>query len=273
MNVDATLRLLARAPCAQVDLAAMALHLARDEYPHLDVAGYFNEFNGMAIEARHYLGKSLKSQVSGLCRYLFHEVGFYGNLGEYYDPRNSYLNDVMDRQAGIPITLSVVAMAVGRRLGMDVEGVGLPGHFIAVASRNGDRIYFDPFHEGRQIQGNDFEDLIKQSAGMEVEVTPEMLKPASPGAIVTRMLTNLKACYLREMDFRRAARVVRRLRQIAPDDWAQARDLGACYLKAGQPGKAIDPLSLYLRKQPDAADADAVRDLRQRARQEVARWN
>jgi regulator of sirC expression with transglutaminase-like and TPR domain len=273
MNLDASLRRLARAPESDIDPAVMALYLARDEYPHLDVEGYVNELDGMAREARRYLGSSLESQVSGLCRYLFHEMGFHGNRAEYYDPRNSYLNDVLDRQAGIPITLSVIAMAVGRRLGMRVDGVGLPGHFVAVASDEDRQVFFDPFHDGRRLSPDDCSELIKQSAGLDIEATPELLRPASTGAVVTRMLTNLKGCYLRASQFKRATRVIRRLRQIAPDDWTQARDLGACYLNAGAPGKAIDPLRLYLRKKPQAADAEVVRKLLRRAKSEISRWN
>lgn len=273
MNLDVILRLLAREPEADIDPAVIALYLARDEYPHLDVEGYVNELDGMAREARRYLGSSFESQVSGLCRYLFHEMGFHGNFTEYYDPRNSYLNDVLDRQSGIPITLSVVAMAVGRRLGMRVDGIGLPGHFVAMASDGNEQILFDPFHEGRRLLPADCSELIRQSAGLEIEATPNILRPASTGAVVTRMLTNLKGCYLRVGEFKRASRIVRRLRQIAPDDWTQARDLGVCYLRAGAPGKAIDALRLYLRKRPNAADADTVRQLLQRAKSEVSRWN
>lgn len=273
MNLDVTLRRLARMPELDVDPAVVALHLARDEYPHLDVEGYINELDGMAQEARYYLGASFKSQVSGLCRYLFHEMGYHGNLDQYYDPRNSYLNDVMDRQSGIPITLSVVAMAVGRRLGMQVDGVGLPGHFVAMASNGGSEIFFDPFHDGRFLTPDDCSELVRQSAGIDVEATSNLLRPATTGAMVTRMLTNLKACYLRAGEFKRAARVIRRLRQISPEDWTQARDLGACYLHAGAAGKAIDALRLYLRKKPNAGDAQAVRKLLARAKNEVARWN
>lgn len=273
MNLDATLALLARDADAPIDLAEVALHLARDEYPHLDVEGYLAELAGMACEAARYLGNSLESQVTGLCRYLFHDNGFRGNLSQYYDPRNSYLNDVMDRQFGIPITLSIVTMAVGRRLGMNVDGVGLPGHFVALAMRDDERIFFDPFHEGRRLTPDDCSALIQQSSGLDVEVTAAMLQPASTGSVVVRMLTNLKGSYVRKGEFRRATRVIRRLRQVAPDDWTQVRDLGACYLNAGQPGKAIDPLSLYLRKRSEADDAPTVRKLLARARGEVARLN
>src|SRR5258707_473570 len=133
MDLDASLCALARDPAAPVDVAELALRLACDEYPDLDVEAYLSELDGMAREARTYLGGALAGQVHGLCRYLFHEMGFHGNTRNYYDPRNSYLNQVLDRRTGLPITLSVVALAVGTRAGLEVVGVGLPGHFVAKA--------------------------------------------------------------------------------------------------------------------------------------------
>src|SRR5437773_10084362 len=115
MNLEAALETLARDPAAPLDLAELALSLARDEYPDLDVEAYLGELDGMAHEARRYLRGDLAARVSGLCRYLFHDMGFRGNQADYYDPRNSYLNQVLDRRLGIPISLSAVVIAVGRR--------------------------------------------------------------------------------------------------------------------------------------------------------------
>jgi regulator of sirC expression with transglutaminase-like and TPR domain len=131
MDLNTALEVLARQPDAPLDLAELGLLLARDEYPELDVEAYLGEVNGMAHEVKRYLRGGLAAHATGLCRYLFHEMGFRGNKQEYYDPRNSYLNQVLDRRTGIPITLSVVAIAVGTRAGLDVVGVGLPGHFVA----------------------------------------------------------------------------------------------------------------------------------------------
>src|SRR6516225_1040749 len=133
MDIDAALEQLADDPLAPLDVAELALWLARDEYTDLDVEAYLSELAGMAHEAKAVLRGSLERRVEGLSRYLFHDMGFRGNQQEYYDPRNSYLNQVLDRRTGIPITLSVVAMAVGRRAGVHIAGVGLPGHFVAKA--------------------------------------------------------------------------------------------------------------------------------------------
>ena len=146
MDVNAALAALACKPGATFDLAEMAKRLTQDEYPQLDVEAYLSELNGMAREAKGTTwGGSLESRVAGLCRYLFHEMGFRGNKQDYYDPRNSYLNQVMDLRTGIPITLSALTMALGQRLGIHIVGIGLPGHFIVKAVEADRQVLFDPF--------------------------------------------------------------------------------------------------------------------------------
>jgi regulator of sirC expression with transglutaminase-like and TPR domain len=273
MNVHAALEQLAQDSQARLDLAELALSLARDEYPDLDVEAYLNELAGMAHEAKHYLGGRLESCVSGLCRFLFHEMGFRGNKQKYYDPRNSYLNQVLDRRTGIPITLTLVAMAVGQRVGMQINGVGLPGHFIAKAIDEGQEVLFDPFHGGRQLTAGDCENLVQKATGEPFHATAENLRPQSPQLIVIRLLSNLKAAYLRLQDFPKAIRIMERLRQISPQDPLQQRDLGVILVQAGQPGRAIEHLSSYLTVADDSSDAASVRTLLQQAFGDVAKWN
>jgi regulator of sirC expression with transglutaminase-like and TPR domain len=273
MDIDAALGQLAREPDAPLDLAELALTLARDEYPDLDVEAYLGEFDAMAHEARRYLRGGLAAQVNGLCRYLFHEMGFRGNDRDYYDARNSYLNQVLDRRTGIPITLSAVAMAVGGRAGLEVQGVGLPGHFVVKAVCDGRQELFDPFHGGRRLSARDCETLVRQVTGQPFRLTAEALAPVPLGVMLMRMLNNLKAVYLKDGDFVRAARVMERLRQLSPADVLQRRDLGASLLHAGQPGRAIDHLDAYLNAVPQAEDAAAVRELLRQARRQVAAWN
>jgi regulator of sirC expression with transglutaminase-like and TPR domain len=200
-------------------------------------------------------------------------MGFRGNTQEYYDPRNSYFNQVLDRRTGIPITLSAVAMAVGTRAGLEVVGVGLPGHFVAKAVLDGREALFDPFHGGRRLAPLECEHLVGQVTGMSFEATAANLQALPLGLIVKRWLTNLKGVYLRAGDLPRVIRVIERLRQLNPDDLLERRDLGACLLRAGQPGRAIDHLTAYLLGRPDADDAPTARQLLDRARSELARWN
>jgi regulator of sirC expression with transglutaminase-like and TPR domain len=273
MDLDATLLRLSADAGAPLDLAEVSLALARDEYPGLDTEAYLNELAGMAREARPYLRGGLEARVRGLCRYLFHDQGFRGNQKHYYDARNSYLNDVLDRRTGIPISLAVVAIAVGGRAGLRVAGVGLPGHFVAKAV-DGDRaVLFDPFHGGRLLAPEDCERLVEQSAGTPFEANERALRAVPAGVIVQRMLMNLKGLYLAGGDLGRAARVMRRLCQLTPGDVQQRRDLGATLLKAGRAGAAIDHLATYLKAVPAASDAAAVRRLLGQARAAVAAWN
>jgi regulator of sirC expression with transglutaminase-like and TPR domain len=273
MELDAALAHLAKDLAAPLDIAELALHLARDEYPDVDVEAYLCELAGMAHEARALLHGNLEAQVKGLCRYLFHDMGFRGNLQEYYDPRNSYLNQVLDRRTGIPITLSVIAMAVGTRAGLPIVGVGLPGHFIVKAVADGREVLFDPFHGGRLLAPTDCEHVVQQVTGQPFEASVGALAPLPLGLILMRMLSNLKAIYLGEKDFDRAIRVLERLRQLDPGDPLEQRDLGLSLVSADQPGRAIDHLQAYLTARPLAADVDSVRQLLEQARGAVARWN
>jgi regulator of sirC expression with transglutaminase-like and TPR domain len=273
MNLDDALDQLARDPDAPLDLAELALHLARDEYADLDVEAYLSELAAIAREAQAYLRGDLEARVAGLCRYLFHEMGFHGNTRDYYDPRNSYFNQVLDRRTGIPITLSAVALAVGARTGLSVVGVALPGHFIAKAVEGRREVLFDPFHGGRRLRPDECGHLVQQATGEAFQVTPASLRAAPLGLVVRRMLTNLKTVYVRAGDFLRAVRVILRLLQLNPYDPVQRRDLGVSLLYAGQPGAAIDHLIAYLAAAPDGADAESVRQLLRRARSDVAKWN
>lgn len=273
LNLDEALTYLGRDPDADVDLAAVALLLARDEYPALDVDGHLAELGAMAHEARAYLRGPLPARVNGLCRYLFHEMGFRGNARDYYDPRNSYLNVVLERRTGIPITLSAVTIAIGRRAGLQVVGVGLPGHFIVKAIDSGTEVLVDPYHGGRVLTHDDCANLVRQVTGLSFEASPVSLQPHPPGLIVQRMLNNLKAIYLGQKDWARTARVLERLRQLNPYDQGLRRDLGVCLARHGQPGKAVDHLQAYLEAEPEAKDAATITAILQATQQRLAEWN
>jgi regulator of sirC expression with transglutaminase-like and TPR domain len=273
MHLDSALALLADNPAAPLDVAELALLIARDEYPHLDVEAELGELAGLAHEVRPRLRGGLTARVEALSRFLFHELGFEGNRRNYYDPRNSYLNEVLARRTGLPITLSVVAIAVGTRAGLDVAGVGLPGHFIARAADRGQEVFFDPFHGGRVLTVEQCEALVEQVVGAPFQATPDALAAVPVGYIAQRMLTNLKGVYLKLGDPVRAARVIGRLVRLCPADTSQRRDLGVALLQSGREGQAIDQLEAYLGSEPPPVDALAVRDLLRQAQAAVARWN
>jgi regulator of sirC expression with transglutaminase-like and TPR domain len=273
MDLDTALPLLASDPTTPLDVAELALLVARDEYANLDVESELAELDAMAHELRPRLRGTLVARVEALARYLFHEVGFRGNEKDYYDPRNSYLNEVLINHTGLPITLSILAMRVAGSAGLRVCGVGLPGHFIARAVQDEQSVLFDPFHGGRILTVEQCEALVEKITGSRFVVTPEALAAVAPGYIVQRVLTNLKGAYLGRRDFPRAARVIARLRQLCPGDVSQRRDLGATLLQAGRHGAAIDEFQAYLSGDPPPVDARTVRELLGQAQAEVARWN
>ncbi len=272
-KLDTILDHLARDPAASLDIAEIGLLLARDEYPRLDVEAYLAELAALTREAKHYARGNFSARVDGLCRYLFHELGFRGNKKDYYDPRNSYFNQVLDRRTGIPITLAAVMMAMGQRVGLSVVGIGLPGHFVVQCQGGEQDIMIDPFHGGRRLSVTDCENLVQQATGIPFDAAPTNLHAIPMGLIVQRMLNNLKAIYLEREDWARSVRVLSRLRQLAPQDIQTRRDLGLCFARQGEAGRAIDHLEAYLRSVPEAEDAGAVRKVLQAATREVARWN
>jgi len=273
MSLDAALSLLADDPAAPLDPAEVALLVARDEYPGLDVEGYLAELDGWGRELRPAPRGPLRRRVEALVRYLFGDLGFHGNRHDYYDPRNSYLSDVIDRRTGLPILLSLVAMRVGAAAGLTVEGVGLPGHFVARAVGGDEEVLFDPFHGGRLLDREACEDLSAEATGAAGPLPPRAFTAVTPGALILRLLSNLKAAYLRRNDYARAARVVGRLRRLAPHDPTHVRDEGVALLQAGRPGRALGPLREFLLHEPAPAEAAVVQGLIRRAEDELARWN
>jgi regulator of sirC expression with transglutaminase-like and TPR domain len=273
MNLDHALPLLARQPDAPLDVAELALHLARDEYPDLDVEAHLSELDAMAHEAKRLVRGDFDTAVTGLARYLFHDLGFRGNARDYYDPRNSYFNQVLERRTGIPITLSAVTMALGRRVGLNVVGVGLPGHFIVKVIDAEREILLDPFHGGRRLVPDDCAALVFQATGREFDPQPAHLEAVALGPMVLRMLNNLKGIYLGQEDFVRAVRVLERLYQLAPHEALLRRDLGICYLRLEKPGKSLNHLAAYLQAAPKADDHAAITELHKQAQRLIAALN
>jgi regulator of sirC expression with transglutaminase-like and TPR domain len=273
MKLSSALTALAANPDAPTDLARVGLLIARDAYSQMNPRAYLRVLDRLADQLRPRLTGSLAARTAELSTFLFEECGFAGNTEHYYDPRNSYLNKVIDRQVGLPIALSVLAVAVGARAGLEVVGVGLPGHFVAKAVDGAEEVLFDPFNGGQFLDREACEELVGGVTGRPFEATPEALAATPPGAVVARMLQNLKTAYLADRSYSRAARVTYRLAQLMPHDPAQRRDLGVLLVQADRPGRAIDHLRHYLTAVPDADDAGDVQKFLSKALTEVARWN
>jgi regulator of sirC expression with transglutaminase-like and TPR domain len=266
-------RLLDGDPAA--DLTRIALEIARDAHPELDPALYLGKIDALAARARDRCPAVARPrQVIGQINWvLFVEEQFRGNVEDYYDPRNSFLNEVIDRRTGIPISLSVLYLAVADRVGLEMAGVNLPAHFVVRTGRGQEAIFVDPFHAGVLLDRKGCERRVEEVTGQAVELADDQLAPCAKAVIVARMLRNLKAVYLRAERFVEVLPVLRRLVALERDQPIERRDLGAACLHADRPGEAIDHLSAYLDACPEAEDARAVADLLRAARRVVASWN
>jgi len=216
-------------PANRIDLGRAALLIATEAYPGLDILRYVAKLEALAAAVRRRLpdAEDPLIKLAHLNTYLFEERGFHGNSDEYYDPRNSFLNEVLDRRLGIPITLSVIYMEVGRRIELPLQGVGMPGHFIVKHAGDEDDIYIDPFHGGRILSRDACEELIREMYGGQVPFQETFLAPVTKKQILGRMLSNLKAIYMHTKDYLKALSVVERLLLIQPTAEQEARDRAA----------------------------------------------
>ena len=211
-----------------------------------------------------------------LNRHLFKELGFRGNTREYYDPRNSYLNEVLERRAGIPITLSILYMEIGRRLGLRLEGVSFPGHFLLKLRVRGGQLVLDPFCGGEaQGEAELRARLARVLPQSEAAARPlgEFLQAAGPRQILARLLRNLKGIYLQSQEAQNMLEVMQRMVMVAPHAAEEVRDRGLAYYRLDCFRAALGDLQDYLERRPDAPDADEIRSKAAALRLACARLN
>ncbi len=259
-----------------IPLAAAALAMARMEYPGLDADPYLARLDEMAKQVRTRMRKNptARESMALLNRVLFEEEGLRGNREDFYDPRNSFLNDVLDRKLGIPITLSVVYLEVARRVGFSVAGVGMPGHFLlkhydVVAGE----IFIDAFDRGRILGPDDCQRRLDQVYGGQVDMRAEYLQPVTHREILGRMLNNLRQIYLTQQNGRKGLAVLDMLLAIPPGSPELLRERALLRLNLDQYLGAAQDLGTYLKLAPEAADAQAVRETFDMVRQMAARIN
>ena len=245
----------------RIELDRAALAIAQGEYPDLQAGSYLSRLDRMADELRPRLSPEEPPAhlVAELNAYLFGEEAFHGNAGDYYDPRNSYLNEVLDRRTGIPITLSLVYLEVARRVGLTCEGVGLPGHFIVRCPSDARDVLVDPFNQGEVLTIADCAARIRQLYGDALTFTPELLRTAAPREIVGRMLTNLKGCYLRLGDLRRALRAVEWGAIAEPGRHDLLREQAMLHFRLREFRAAVDTLERYLERESTGRLAEQTR--------------
>jgi regulator of sirC expression with transglutaminase-like and TPR domain len=248
-------------PESELNLAAAALLIAAEEYPQLSPEPYLRRLDELAERVRDRVWDATPPVVvlDDISRVLFQEEGYRGNRSEYYDPRNSFLNDVLDRRLGIPITLSVIYLEVSWRLGIPLHGVNFPGHFLIRYDGEAVKLLVDPFQSGAVRFEDEAQGLLDHVYGGSVAMQPDFLRVADRKDILVRLLSNLKGVYLNRRDDARALNAIERILLIRPDAADEERDRGVVLTRLERPGDAAEALLRYLELRPDAPDEARVR--------------
>jgi regulator of sirC expression with transglutaminase-like and TPR domain len=267
----ARLEALVAVPDAEVDLAAAALAIAQSAYPQLRPEPYLRRLDLLAERVRDRLSDEGAAPVllQEISRVLFEEEGFRGNSEQYYDPRNSYLNDVLDRRLGIPLTLSVVYLEIGWRLGLPLAGVNFPGHFLVGYEGEALRLLIDPFQAGLVLFEDDAQALLDRVYGGAVQLQPEHLRTAGRKDMLVRMLSNLKGIHVNARDDARALTAIEQILLIRPDASGEQRDRGMVLARLGRNADAIVALEAYLAHAQGAEDVGRVEMLIGELRKEL----
>jgi regulator of sirC expression with transglutaminase-like and TPR domain len=266
------LTLAAREP---IPLARGALLIAKEEYPDLDIEQCLDRIAALAREAEPAVkaGADTIAKVQLLSEFLFVRKGFDGNRENFSDPRNSFLNDVLERRLGIPITLAVVYIEVGRRLGLNLFGVSFPTHFLVKAVDERGELLIDPFNGGMILDLDEIRARLAQIYGQPVDVQPAMLKSVGARQILARMLRNLKNVYSTATDWQRALAALDRILMLEPRAVEELIERGALYERLECFSAALDDYQSFLSQAPDHPGADTAREAVVRLMRQVARIN
>jgi regulator of sirC expression with transglutaminase-like and TPR domain len=237
-----------------------ALTIALEEYPSLDIQHYLSQLDTLAARVEVLAGddRSPINVLQSINEVLFIQEGLRGNADDYYDPRNSFLNDVLDNKNGIPISLSVIYLEVARRINFHIQGVAFPSHFIVKYSSPRREILIDPFNLGRVLTAEDCQELLDRVYGGSVELQPTFLQAMSKKAIVSRMLYNLKGIYYQREENQKALAVVERLLILNPGTLSEIRDRGLLLMQTSLFARALSDLEYYLENSPAPEDRSYV---------------
>lgn len=246
-----------------IDLAKAALYIATEEYSQLDIEEYLNALDSMSIELEERLPETkypLKI-IQCINRYLYDDLGFTGNNQNYYDPRNSFLNDVIERRVGIPITLALIYIEIARRIDFPMIGIGMPGHFLIRPDIPEIEIFVDAFNNGEVMFPQDCQERLSQIYQQNITLQPEFLATVTKKQFLARMLTNLKYIYLKQQELEKALAAVERILLLFPGAALELRDRGLLSYQIGRFNQASLDLQAYLLQVPDAEDAATIRRL------------
>lgn len=252
-------RNLAAQPDHKISLAEAALQIALDEYPELDISYYKNLLKGWTTSMNaKYSRKRIRNQLEEINQWLFSEMNFTGNIENYYDPRNSFLNDVMDRRTGIPITLSVIYLEMAWALGMSAAGVGFPGHFLVRVMDDAKPIYIDPFHKGNIMTAEECVEFLNEITEGELKFDQKFLSAVNKKEIIVRMLRNLKRIYIEMSNYSKLINILDHLVVITAGEAEEIRDRGIIYYQMKAFKNALHDFETFLSIAPDSEDAEVI---------------
>ena len=249
-----------------IDLTKATLKIARLEYPELDLNHYLHHLNQFIAQTQARLPQTrypLKI-IGEINKVFFEELGFRGNQENYYDPRNSFLNDVIDRRVGIPISLSVVYLAIAKGIQFPMVGIGMPGHFLIRPEFEDVGIFVDVFNHGEILFEQDCQAKLQELYQQPMVLEPHFLAPVSNRQILTRVLTNLKFIYLNRHEYRKMLHVIDFILLLLPNHPLELRDRGLLYYQLENWQQASEDLRLYLALLPDAKDARMIQEILQK---------
>lgn len=258
-----------------LELDRAALLMAAEEYPNLDVEAYLSLLDNFAEQARARDDSFADplTRIMRLGNLVFDDLGFRGNAENYYDARNSFLNNVIERRTGIPITLSVVMMEIGRRIGLTLYGVGMPGHFLVKYVDEEQEIFADPFHGGRIVDENRCRQMVEEMYNGQLPFSASFLNAVTKKQILSRMLQNLKGIYARANDHFKLLSATDRALLITPNSTTEIRDRAMACFSLKRYAEARTGFEDYLRREPEAADAAKIKSLLAELRLRQAQLN
>lgn len=258
-----------------LDLARAALLVAAESDPRVDVDHQLHTLESWAAELKTRLepGWNNLQKLARLRSFVFEDLGFRGDSRDYFSPSNSLLNQVMERRMGVPLTLSIIFMELGWRVGIPFEGVGFPGHFLVRLTGEPLDLVLDPFNHARTMHEEDCRRLLDEVTGGRLEFDGRLLASVTKREMITRLLLNLKGAYLRANQDEGALAAVERLLLIHPEDLDEVRDRGLLLYRMQRYGAALEALNAYLAGRPDAPDRDAIAQHLVSLRQLLASFN
>ena len=259
-SIRADFENLVKRPEPAFDLARAALLIAAEADPNVDVDGQLHTLDTWAEQLRAQLDPEWNNlqKLARLRNLVFEDLKFRGDHKDYYSPDNSLLHQVMARRLGIPLTLSIIFMELGWRVGIPFEGVGFPGHFLVRLTGEPKDLLLDPYQRGMSVHEDDCRRMLREISGGKLTLRGEFLQSVSKHDMIARLLMNLKGAYLRAEDDEGALAAVERLLLIHPEDVEEVRDRGLLLYRLKRYGPALDSLGRYVAERPGAADRETM---------------